>query len=185
MSPLRKRTVTQPTIITLSGKARHGKDTAAAMLEERLKARQKRVLNIRYADYLKFIVAAYFGGSYERTPENRSLWQHFGTETVRARDENFWVDTVIRLVRVLADRFDYVLIPDVRFPNEISRWRDEGFSVRTIRVVRTGFENDLTPQQRMHASETALDGFSFDRELHAATLDELSSEIDKVLLFVL
>lgn len=185
MPPLRESTVTRPLIITLSGKARHGKDTAAEMLQTKLTEKGKRVLNIRYADYLKFIVASYLGGSYERTPENRSLWQHFGTETVRARDEHFWVDTVIRLVKVLSDRFDYVLIPDVRFPNEITRWADENFSVRTLHVTRTGFENDLTAEQRAHASETALDGFTFDRYLRAATLDELASEIDKVLDFVL
>ena len=185
MSPLRAKTVTRPVIITLSGKARHGKDTAAEMLQTKLTEEGKRVLNIRYADYLKFIVATYLGGSYERTPENRTLWQHFGTETVRARDEHFWVDTVVRLVKVLSDRFDYVLIPDVRFPNEITRWTEEGFLVRTLHVTRTGFENDLTAAQRAHASETALDGFSFDRYLRAGSLEELASEIDKVLSFVL
>ncbi len=177
--------MTRPLIITLSGKARHGKDTAAEMLQTKLKEQGKRVLNIRYADYLKFIVATYLGGSYERTPENRTLWQQFGTETVRARDEHFWVDTVVRLVKVLSDQFDYVLIPDVRFPNEITRWAGEGFTVRTLHVTRTGFENDLTTAQRAHASETALDGFPFDRYLRASTLDELAVEIDKVLDFVL
>lgn len=176
--------MTRPVIITLSGKARHGKDTAAQMLEEKLSAQGKRVLNIRYADYLKFIVANYFGGSYDRTPENRSRWQHFGTEIVRARDEHFWVDTVIRLVTVLSDRFDYVLIPDVRFPNEITRWQEAGYTVRTLHVTRVGFENDLTAEQRAHASETALDGFSFEFCLFAASLEELEAEIDKTIQYV-
>ena len=53
--------------------------------------------------------------------------------------------------------WDFVIIPDTRFPNEIDLLKQEGFIVDHLRVVRPGFENDLTPEQRMHPSETALD----------------------------
>ena len=41
-------------------------------------------------------------------------------------------------------------------------FRKFGALVRTLRIERDGFENDLSKKQREHISETQLDDYSFD-----------------------
>lgn len=175
----------KPIIIGFSGHARNGKDSAGIILKEKLESSGKRVLKINLADYLKFLVATYFDGSYERTPENRTKWQHFGTEKVREEDPNFWVDTIIRMLSVFGDDFDYVIISDCRFPNEINRFSEKDFDTFSVRVKRLGFENDLTQEQRKHSSETSMDNFYFDYYIESQDgLDKLEIEVDKFIEYM-
>ena len=175
----------KPIIIGFGGHARNGKDSAGNILKEKLELRGKRVLKINMADYLKFLVATYFGGSYERTPENRTKWQLFGTEKVRERDPNFWVDTIVRMLRVFGDDFDYVIISDIRFPNEITTFGYKGFDTFAVKVSRIGFENDLTPGQRLHKSETSMDKFNFDYYIKSEDgLDKLEIEVEKFIEYM-
>ena len=62
-----------------------------------------------------------------------------------------------KLLELFKDEWDYVLIPDTRFPNEIEGMAD--FNPKHIRIVRPGF-NMLTEEQQKHPSETALDNYS-------------------------
>ena len=54
-------------------------------------------------------------------------------------------------------QWDYVLIPDCRFPIEVDYLREIGLETLHLRVVRHGFVGPLTAQQQIHPSETALD----------------------------
>jgi len=50
-----------------------------------------------------------------------------------------------------------------------------------LKVVRLNFENDLTPEQRLHPSERALDEFDFDYIIESESgLNNLSTEVDKL-----
>jgi hypothetical protein len=48
--------------------------------------------------------------------EVRDLWQRFGTEVMRAEDENYWVDKAAK--ELLESTHDRIVFTDVRFPNE-------------------------------------------------------------------
>lgn len=175
----------KPTIIGFSGKARNGKDSAGNILKEKLEEKGKRVLKINLADYLKFLTATYFGGSYERTPKNRTLWQRFGTEKVRSVEPDFWVNTIIRMLNVFGEDFDYVIISDVRFPNEITQFDEQSFDVVAVKINRLGFENDLTTEQRQHLSETSMDSFVFDYYINSEDgLDKLEIEVDEFIKYL-
>ena len=50
-------------VITISGHALHGKDSAAIIIKNHLEKKNKKVLIIHYADYLKFICEKYFESS--------------------------------------------------------------------------------------------------------------------------
>jgi hypothetical protein len=163
-------------IVLISGKARHGKDTAAGFFQKHLEERGKRALRISFADYVKFVCGKYYGWDGEKDDAGRHILQYVATEVFRAKDPNFWVDTVIRYAQVVWDDYDAALIADWRFPNEYYRWGDFGANeVYRVRVRRLGFENDLAPAQKNHFSELALEGFDVDFELAAGTLDELDS----------
>lgn len=151
-------------VIAISGKAEAGKDTFATFFKEIVN--DKRVLVVHYADYLKFIARQYFDWDGRKDAEGRELLQYLGTDIVRKKSPDFWVEAVIRLIFALEDYYDFVLIPDCRFPNEILLMREKfGASLVSVRITRRGFQNSLTEKQRSHASETALDAFTFDWDI--------------------
>ena len=82
------------------------------------------------------------------------------------------------------DEWDYVLIPDCRFPNEIERMKSEfNYSkdenlVQSIRVTRPNFDSGLSIEQLNHPSECALDGYEFDYYIaNDSTLEELEIKV--------
>lgn len=169
----------KPKVICLGAKARNGKNATATLLKSKLESKGYKVLEIAYANYLKYLIASYYGGTYERTEANRTLWQRFGTEKVRVNNPDLWVDTVIDFVKVTTDDFDFVIVSDFRFKNEVDRWVEELFEVQSVHIHRIGFENDLTEEQRNHPSETALDDFIFDWYIESESgLDKLEKEVD-------
>lgn len=48
-------------IVCISGKAQHGKDTTAKLLEEILEAQGNRVLIVHYGDLVKYVCKTFFG----------------------------------------------------------------------------------------------------------------------------
>lgn len=166
--------------VLFSGKAESGKSTAAETTKDALKARGYKVIKLSYGDYVKYTAKMLFGWDGNKDEAGRTLLQWWGTDKVRAKNPHYWVDTVIRLVDIISDMYDYVIIDDVRYPNEITRWT--GYDTFTVRVERPGHENSLTPEQRAHASETSLDNYDFDVRLIAATWDELVEQVYTVLL---
>ena len=107
------------TILTLSGKAESGKDKTAKMIAEELELMGYQVLICHFADLLKYICKQYFGWDGKKNEEGRSLLQIVGTDTIRKQDEGFWVDFIKSILRFFPDEWDFVIISDCRFPNEI------------------------------------------------------------------
>ena len=151
-------------VILISGSARFGKDSTAFMMKELLEKQKKKVLIIHYADNLKLFAKNYFGWSGQKDQKGRELLQWLGTDVIRKNYEDTWVDMVVALLKGIKTLYDYVIIPDVRFPNEIDRMRDN-FDCITVRVIRPNFDNGLTEEQRKHPSETALDNYPMEYEL--------------------
>jgi len=169
-------------IVLISGKAQHGKTSTALFLEKHLKKAGHRALHINYADYVKFVCGKYFGWDGRKDERGRHILQYVGTDIIRARDENFWVDTVIRFARAIWSDYDFMLLGDWRFPNEYTRWLENGIDdVIRVRVYRPGYDNGLTAEQNAHISEIALDNFPMDFKLFAVDLIELERECRKVL----
>lgn len=149
-------------IVCISGKAQHGKDTTAALMKEELEKTGARVLIAHYADLLKYICRQFFGWNGKKDEAGRQLLQYVGTDVVRKQAPNYWVDFLIGILKLFDGDWDYVLIPDCRFPNEIEAMRENGFDTTALRVVRDNFDNGLTNAQKNHPSETALDDYRFD-----------------------
>ena len=163
-----------PKIILISGKARRGKDTFSMYLKNEICLHGKRVLIIKYGDILKFICKEYFNWNGEKDEAGRTLLQHVGTDVVRAKEPNYWVNFARDFLKLFENEWDYVLIPDCRFPNELD-WQDTDFFTFTIRLNRknedgSDFDNGLTPEQKAHSSETALDEYHFNYEIENKNL---------------
>ena len=145
-------------VILISGKAGHGKDTTANYMKDALERRGNKVVITHYGDLVKYVCKAFFGWNGLKDVNGRSLLQYVGTDIVRAKEENFWVSFVYKMVRFFQDKWDYVLIPDTRFPNEIDVFKNSEFDTVHVRVVRDCVGGaSLTKEQSEHSSETALD----------------------------
>jgi hypothetical protein len=150
-------------IISVSGKARAGKDEVGKALIE------KGFMRIAFADALKDGVAAVFGLTHEQLygdlkdevdefwqDTTRNILQKFGTECLRKgyRDD-IWIKCVERAIKMHPGNW---VITDARFPNEIEAIKSWGGF--TLLVHRPGYESELSSDAKQHASETALDGYN-------------------------
>ena len=148
-------------VICISGHARAGKDTFASYLKRLLSSvyneNENSVLITHYGDLVKYICTTFFGWDGKKDEAGRSMLQHIGTDVVRAQDEGFWVRFISDMLTFFPDKWNYVIIPDCRFPNEIELLRDAGYDVTHVEIVRDDFDNELTEEQKHHPSETSLD----------------------------
>jgi|688.fasta_scaffold245509_2 hypothetical protein len=179
----------QPKIYIFTAKARSGKDTACEYFKELLRKDGKKVAHTLYAKYIKGYATDFFGWNGSEETKPREFLQYIGTEVIRERlnKPNFHVDRICEDIEILSDYFDTFLISDCRFPNEINRPREKfGDNVKVIRIIRQGFESDLTQEQQNHSSETALDNFNkedskgFDYVVKASSLEELYRKIKDI-----
>lgn len=149
-------------VICISGKAQHGKDTTAGYLKEFLEERGKKVLICHYGDLVKYICKTFFDWDGQKDEKGRTLLQYVGTDVIRAQNNDYWVKFIHDILYMFYDEWDYVLIPDCRFPNEIEYMTNSWVGVTHVRVVRNNpyWTSPLTEEQQKHPSETALDGYS-------------------------
>ena len=160
-------------VICISGKARHGKDTLANYLEDGMQFWHKRVLIAHYADLVKYVCKTFFGWDGVKDERGRTLLQYVGTDRVRAVSPDYWADFVVNILSMFKDEWDYVIIPDTRFPNEVELLKHYGFDVSLVRVVRPDFDSGLTEEQKQHPSETALDDYVYDYIVENTSLGDL------------
>lgn len=141
------------TVITLTGKARCGKDTFANLLLDQL----PKSIKLNYADYLKLLANKLYGYTEDEKAKYRTQLQTLGTEIVRTNNPDFWCDLVLSSFDVLGDNVDYLIVADARFPNEIylDKWKDK-FQIINLFIERPQ-ENGLTEEQKNHPSETEMD----------------------------
>lgn len=169
-------------IVLISGKARHGKDTVAGIIEQSVKERGERVLVTHYADLVKYICKSFFGWDGKKDERGRHILQYVGTDVVRKQNPTFWLDFLVSVLKFFDGEWDYVIIPDTRFKNEVFGMIDAGFDVTHLRVVRNNVEDGLTPEQRMHQSEIDLDDVEPDAFIYNnGTIFDLNITVEDIL----
>ena len=169
----------KPTVILLSGKSGSGKDFVANIMKEKLEQKGNKVLVTHYADLLKYILKTFFDWDGQKDEHGRHLLQYVGTDVIRRQNPNYWVDFVKDIIIMFSNNWDYILIPDARFPNEITRMFCSNFRTISIRITRLNYISKLTDEQQQHESETALDSYSFDYYMtNDGTLDGVTKEVD-------
>lgn len=165
-------------VILISGKGEAGKSTFSKILKEELENYGRKSLIVPFAGYLKFVAKEYFGWSGKKDEEGRTLLQKLGTEIVRQKNPNFWVETVGRFVDLFSDEFDFFLVDDCRFPEELLYFTKNRIENLSIRIERIGHVNSLTEEQKKHQSEIALDNYDFDLYIYCETgIEKLREEV--------
>ena len=161
-------------VICISGKARHGKDTLAGILANQLTNQGHSVLITHFGDLVKYVCEKFFSWNGVKDEKGRTLLQYVGTDVVRTECPSYWSDFIVSILQLFPKQWDYVLVPDCRFPNEVECFVNAGFDTKLVRIIRPDFVSDLTPKQLKHPSETAMDAYPSDIYIiNNGTLDDL------------
>lgn len=168
-------------VILISGKAQHGKDTLAGMLKNHLEDKSYRVLIAHYGDLVKYVCEKFFNWDGNKDEAGRTLLQYVGTDVVRKQNENFWAGFIKDILTMFSHEWDYVLIPDTRFVNEVECF-DGDIDSSLVRIYRPNYDSGLTPQQLSHPSETALDDYEYDYfVINDGSLQDLENKVPEIL----
>lgn len=149
-------------IFLIHAPARSGKNTCAEAMVEYYKTKGKKSCIIAFADAVKFTLEKYYGITDFKSEQGRSHIQHYATDQCRGVNPTLWVDWVCDWLKATNDDWDIILIPDLRFQNEMEVMKQEfGDIVKTINIIRPDIADisDLTEEQRHHQSESELDNF--------------------------
>lgn len=157
-------------LIGISGKAESGKDLATGIITT---VYPRHYYRRGFADALKRdALAAWLHGSAdvpawpqdrvleeanklkEQSLAFRTFLQDFG-QVKRNGNPMYWIDRLFRDHQATELRYTGLATPDVRYKNEAEEVLARGGLV--LRLERPGHENRLTPEQRLHISETDLD----------------------------
>ncbi len=170
----------------MSGKAEHGKTLAANILKSHCDDAGLKSIIVSFASYVKFISKQYFGWDGKKDEQGRAILQLVGTDIARKIEPDFWVNSMWDFIRVFCKDYDYVFIDDVRFPNEINFFFNNGIPAVSVNIFRLDFESSLTEKQKRHLSETALDNATFDIRIKSNSgRDNLGHELEKYLNYIL
>lgn len=145
----------QVKVFILSGKSGSGKSYIANRLKEKL----PNSIVISYASYLKEYVKNItdWNGNEESKEEVRTLLQQLGVELIKNKiDNKLLINRILQDIEVYSYFFDYIIISDARFIEEIECIKDKYNSI-VINVV--GKENNLTNEEKKHSTEVSLDNY--------------------------
>ena len=172
-------------LVLISGKAESGKDTVAKIIENKVNNKFA-VITPHIADKVKSIAKEDFGWDGIKDEKGRALLQLIG-DGGRQYNPNIWINHFLEFLNNLKESNTLVLIPDVRYKNEVIKlveWGNEKeIQVFRVRVERPNYTNKLNEEQRKNSSETDLDnrGFWDFKVINDSTLENLDKTVDKML----
>lgn len=109
--------------------------------------------------------------------EARRLWQRFGTDVMRAEQDDYWIQAATR--ELFLSGHDRVVFTDCRFPNEADfvymlSVNHEGINSSVWQIVRPGVER----QEGAHASEQNVGLMGEEITIHNdGALEELAEPV--------
>ena len=144
-----------PKIIIISGKASSGKSLSANIIKENT----NNTILLAYADYLKMYAKNISGWDGSEDTKPRELLQHLGVELIKNNiNENMLINRIIEDIKVYSYFYDYIVITDARFPNEIESIKKEFDNVISVRINRNIYNLDKKYQN--HSTETGMDEYN-------------------------
>lgn len=164
-------------ILALGGYSGSGKSTCAEILCSEVIA-PDRVCGVEsFADAIKEVAEDYFLWDGKKGPKGRKLLQHLG-DVGREYNRDLWVDITIRSIK--EQGFDYCIIDDVRYPNEISRVKD-AFGEHNCVFAWIARSSKKASE---HSSESSLSPKNFELTITNTTKKMLVTKLEELLTVI-
>ncbi len=118
-------------IILISGKMQSGKTESSKILKGMLELKGERVFQISYANYLKYLCQKHFNWDGQKDLKGRTILQEVG-DTLRKNNEDIFCNIMNETIFAVDDLYDYVIVDDCRFLNEVETMKYEFNNILTI-----------------------------------------------------
>jgi dephospho-CoA kinase len=170
-------------VVAICGRIGSGKSTLAARLRNAVDAN---VVIVSFAQEAKRYARELFNVEIDGPMKNRAVIQRFA-ESMKAIDKDIWVKKTRDLI--IHHDADWVIIDDLRFPNELAMLRELGAIVLRLNVtpetqtlrIRETYVNAAEHIARLeHVSEQHVDNLSVDVDIEENyDLDDVLKKIMK------
>lgn len=178
-----------PVVLMICGHAGVGKDLFAKYVKDELMKTvpEDQILITHFADLIKYICTNFLGWNGKKDFYGRMILQYVGTDVFKAANPNYWSNFIIDLMMLFNGKWQYVIIPDTRFPDEIQNMKNEfKENVMPIRVYRTEIDGKLKYLTYLHESEKYIDECQTDMTIYndgsKEHLKELAADFTKELI---
>lgn len=165
-----------PLIICVCGKAGSGKSSVAKYIFNKYKENKLDVIMSPYTKYLKKYISEITGWNMEDQDKPRELLQKISSDLIKNKlgNKDFFINRQIEDIDIYSYFFDIIIIPDVRFPEEIEILKDKYNNLISIGVIRNDYDNGLSENQKNDITETSLDAYeNYDYVLNNDGTDKL------------
>lgn len=178
--------LSKPVVILLSGKAGSGKTSTAKYLKNIANQLGFEADIFSFGKQVKE-VCSWFGWNGLKDERGRKLLQSIGM-AVRDYDLNFWVDYLFKeeIDNHVRNPFDFIIIDDNRFINEIEYPKNKGYQVFTVRIMSENF--GLSGKLSEDRSENSLPEeptFYFDVIYNMGSFEDLYNASERLIKKIL
>jgi len=177
----------EPLIILIAGRARSGKSTLAEYLKEEYKKQEKKVIVSPYTKYLKNYIEMITEEKIDEENKPRDMLQQISSKIIKEKlnKPNFFIERQVEDIEIYSYFADVILIPDVRFPNEITTLKEKFNNVISIGIIRKNYISNMTKEQAEDITEIALNeyhNYDFEIENNEETnLKEVAKKIKQLI----
>ena len=171
-------------IILIAGKARSGKGEVASYLKDYFLKKEKKVILSPYTKYLKRYIVEVTGKEFNDEDKPRDLLQKLSSDLIKKKlsNPNFFINRQLEDLSFYSYFMDVVIIPDVRFEEEINKVKENFTNVVTIGVKRKNYLSILTKEQQEDITELALDNYcNYDYKIENTSLEKLQLDVLKII----
>lgn len=173
-----------PLIICTCGKARSGKSLVSQYIYDYYVNKGYKVVFSPYTKYLKMYISTITGWDMSDKDKPRDLLQQLSSELIKGKlnKNDFFINRQLDDIDIYSYFFDIIIIPDVRFPNEIEILKEKYNRVVSIGVIRDNYDSELTDSQKKDITEVSLDNYDkYDYCIYNDNTDKLYSDTLEVI----
>ena len=173
-----------PKIFLIAGKARVGKNLVADYIKEFYEKNNQKVVISPYTKYLKMYIEEITNEKIDEDNKPRDLLQQISAKIIKQElsMHNFFIDRQIEDLKIYSYFMDIIIIPDVRFKEEIIKIKEKFPNVISIGVTRKNFISPLTKEQQEDITEVSLDNYhNYDFEIENDKYEDLKNKVLKII----
>lgn len=167
-------------IFCVCGKAGSGKSLVGKYLYDFYTQNNYKVIISPYTKYLKQYIKEITGKDVDEINKPRAMLQQLSSKLIKGKlgYNDLFINRQLEDISIYKYFFDIIIIPDVRFPNEIEILKKNFDNVFSIGVKRVNFDNGLSLKEKNDVTEISLDNYKkFDYNIENYGNEKLKIEV--------